>query len=264
MFDMHSHIIPGIDDGAKDQETALSMLKIAAHNGTTHIAATPHVIEGQWLPEWENILEECKKLQKLVASMELSITVIPGAEVAMGMNILQRIKGPGAYCINGGRYMLVELPMTEIPAFADEFFFTLQARGITPILAHPERYIKLMSNPERLGDWIRRGILTQMNGTSLTGVMGERVREFAERLLLQDMIYMIGSDAHSKRTRNSNLLSAAEKVKQLLGNESARQLLLTNPQKILNNGEILLKDIKQYPTTKKKSRFRRLLTAIWR
>ena len=264
MLDMHSHIIPGIDDGAKDQETALSMLKIAAHNGTTHIAATPHVIEGQWLPEWKTILEECRRLQQMAREEGLPITVVPGAEVAMGMNVLQLMKGPGAYCINEGRYMLVELPMTEIPAFADEFFFTLQARGITPILAHPERYIKLMSNPERLGDWIRRGILTQMKGTSLTGVMGERVREFAERLLLQDMIYMIGSDAHSKRTRNSNLLSAAEKVKQLLGNENAHRLLVTNPQIILNNGEIVLKDIRRFQVVRKKSRFRRLLTAIWK
>ena len=264
MLDMHSHIIPGIDDGAKDQETAVSMLKIAAHNGTTHIVATPHVIEGQWLPMWENILEECKELQQLAATMGLSITVIPGAEVAMGINILQGIKGPGAYCINGGRYMLVELPMTEIPAFADEFFFTLQARGITPILAHPERYMKLMANPTQLEEWIDHGILTQLNGTSLMGVMGERVREFAERLLLQDMVYMIGSDAHSKRTRNSNLLGTAEKIKQLIGNENAHRLLVTNPQIILNNGEIVLKDIRRFQVVRKKSRFRRLLTAIWK
>ena len=127
MLDMHSHIIPGIDDGAKDQETALSMLKIAAHNGTTHIAATPHVIEGQWLPEWKNILEECTWLQQMAREEGLPITVVPGAEVAMGMNVLQLMKGPGAYCINEGRYMLVELPMTEIPAFADAGMDTAQA-----------------------------------------------------------------------------------------------------------------------------------------
>ncbi|MBP2628348.1 MAG: Protein-tyrosine-phosphatase, partial [Firmicutes bacterium] len=143
MYDLHSHILPNLDDGAKDMDMSLAMLKIAIENGTKGIVATPHVIEGEWLPAWDRILAACDTLRKTAQDTNIDLQIFPGGEVAIYRDILDLLKGPGAYCINNGRYLLVELPATHIPSFTEDFFFTLQARGITPILAHPERHPEL-------------------------------------------------------------------------------------------------------------------------
>lgn len=243
MFDMHIHIIPDIDDGSKDIETSKTMLKIAAENGTTHIVATPHVIEGDWLPSWELITTGCEELRQWARELGLNLEIYPGGEIAMNMDILEIIKGPGPYCINGGRYLLVELPAAEVPDFADDFFFSLQARGITPIIAHPERHPVIARNPQRLADWINKGILTQLNCTSLIGKMGERTMKTAELLVANNMIYFLGSDAHGIRNRNPSLTQGIIKLKALVGEEKTKQITCGNPQTILANRDILVQEI---------------------
>lgn len=245
MLDLHCHLLPNIDDGAKDLETSIKMLEIAKKNNTKAIVATPHVIEGEWLPAWEQIVESCHLLKQEGHKFGLDIPIYPGGEVAIHRDILDIVKGPGPYCINSGRYMLVELPAMEIPSFTEDFFFSLEARGITPILAHPERHPVLAKDPEILVEWIRRGVLTQVNGTSIMGRMGERAMKMAELLLCRNMIHCIGSDAHSARTRNPDLTKAAEKVVALMGLEKARQVLTVNPQKIIDSKDVEVFEIKQ-------------------
>lgn len=258
MFDMHIHIIPDIDDGSKDMETSKAMLRIAAENGTTHIIATPHVIEGDWLPSWEIINEGCKNLRQWASELGLNLQIYPGGEIAMNMDILEQIKGPGQYCINGGRYLLVELPAAEIPDYADDFFFTLQARGITPILAHPERHPVIARNPQRLADWINKGILTQLNCTSLIGKMGERTMKTAELLVANNMIYLVGSDAHGIRTRNPNLRQGIAKLKAMVGEEKTLQISYGHPHAILSNRDIIIQEIAAIKLKKESNIFRRL------
>lgn len=245
MFDMHSHILPEIDDGAKDLETALAMLNIAFRNRTLHITATPHVIEGKWLPPWEKIVKECELLKQQAEQKQIKINIYPGAELAMSWDILQLITGPGPYCLNGKNYLLVELPAMEIPAFADDFFFALQARGIKPILAHPERHPEIIKNPKILANWINWGILAQLNGSSLTGKMGEKVRKTAELIAINQMVHVLGSDAHTTRTRNTDLTTAIQCLTDLVGPDYTRKVINDNPQSILEGKEILLPQINE-------------------
>ncbi len=249
MFDLHSHIIPSIDDGAKDMEMSLAMLEMAVESGTKGMVATPHVIEGEWLPTWDRILFDCDRLQKKAQNAGMEIPIFPGGEVALHFDILEKLKAPGPYCINGGRYLLVELPASHIPSFTDEFFFTLQARGITPVLAHPERHPELAKRPEILVAWIRKGILTQINGTSIIGHMGERVMAMAELLLINDMVHALGSDAHRLRNRNPNLTSAVAKITELIGLEKTQDIILKNPNHIIHSREVSISEIGeiQYP-----------------
>ena len=253
MFDIHSHILPAIDDGAKTIAESLDMLAIAAECGTTTIIATPHVIEGSWLPSWEDITRSTAELNHAASSAGLNITILPGAEVALTMDILSRITGPGPYCINTSHYILVELPATHIPTFADEFLFTLQARGITPIIAHPERHHEIGKNPWILLEWINRGILTQMNGTSLTGKMGERNMKTAELLLTNNMIHLIGSDAHSPKQRTPRLTEARTKLHSLVDSDYAEQITTTNPSYITQGQDLTVPEVYTitYPTKKK-------------
>lgn len=250
MYDLHSHILPNIDDGAKNMEMSVAMLQIATENGTKGIVATPHVIEGEWLPTWDRVLTECDRLQRAACDANIDLKIFPGGEIAIYRDILDLLKGPGAYCINGGRYLLVELPATHIPSFADDFFFTLQARGITPILAHPERHPDISKKPEILAEWIRKGLLSQMNGTSITGLMGERVMATAQLLLTNHMVHVIGSDAHSIRHRHTNLTSAVDKITKLIGPEKAQQLLVVNADNIIYNREVDIPEINdiEYPS----------------
>jgi len=237
LIDMHCHILPGIDDGAKDLATALEMLRIAEANGTAAIVATPHVIEGKWLPSWEEITKSCCDLQAAAHENGLEVTLYPGAEVAVNLDILELLKKPGQYCINGGCYILVELPAAEIPNYTEDFFFTLQARGITPVLAHPERHPRIIKKPEILLDWIKKGILVQLNAPSLMGGMGEAVMHSAECLLNSNMVHVIGSDAHSTRTRNPNLSQASGKITVMAGDATYRELFCDNTKAIITSSE---------------------------
>ncbi|MBP2656634.1 MAG: Protein-tyrosine-phosphatase [Firmicutes bacterium] len=243
MIDVHSHILPNFDDGAKDEETALAMLALAFENGTGTIVATPHVMVNEWLPEWETVVAECDRLAQLATAQGTDITICPGAEVAMEYDILEKLEKPGPYCINGSRYILVELPANYIPAYADEFFFILQTRGFYPILAHPERNPELAHRPERLVEWIEKGILVQMNGTSITGKMGSRVMKFAEQLVVRRMVHCLGSDAHGLRTRRPKLTDAFEKISDLRGKAAAEAIAKQNPAKVLRGEEITIPEI---------------------
>ncbi|VBB09395.1 Hypothetical protein LUCI_4685 [Lucifera butyrica] len=234
MIDMHCHLLPQMDDGAKSLPVSLEMAKIAADNGTTAIIASPHMIAGEWTPEWEKILVHCKRLQEACRERQIDLAIYPGAEVAISMDVFDYLE-PAWYCLNGGRYMLVELPFWEIPAFAEEFFFRLQTRGITPILAHPERYPDVIREPGRLIDWVNNGILLQINSSSLTGLMGEKVQRTAQVLLMSHLVHFLGSDAHGVGKRHPNLRQAAAIVEKISGKEQANRILVVNPAKVIAN-----------------------------
>lgn len=258
MFDMHCHILPAIDDGAKNLDTSLAMLRIAQQSGASAICATPHVIEGRWLPEWTTITRLCEELNQEAANEGIGLTVYPGGEVAIHMDLLDILTAPGPYCFNGGRYMLVELPAAEIPRYTEDFFFTLQTRGITPVLAHPERHPAIMADPSILLEWVRRGLLLQINGPSLTGKMGEKPMKTAETLLLSNLVHLIGSDAHSARTRKPDLAETKAKIMSMTNAQTAKILLEDNPKAILNSEDIQIPEVTTIYKPRKKSLLRRI------
>jgi protein-tyrosine phosphatase len=235
MFDLHSHILPGFDDGARNGEISLAILRTASRNGTEGIVATPHIIEGAWIPLWTDIMAGCRELQAAASSYNIDITIFPGAEVGLYPDVLNLINGPGDYCINGGKYMLVELPPSVIPIYTDEFLVTLQIHGITPILAHPERHPGIRRYSSILERWVEAGILVQMNGASLTGQFGEKVKWTAESLLKKDLVHCIGSDAHNDIYRSSNLGVERKKIRELIGLQRAEEILVENPECIINS-----------------------------
>ncbi|GMB01648.1 CpsB/CapC family capsule biosynthesis tyrosine phosphatase [Pelosinus sp. IPA-1] len=264
MFDLHSHILPAMDDGAKDMGMSLGMLQMAVDNGTKGIVATPHVIEGKWLPTWDRVIAECNLLRETALAAGIKIPIFPGGEIAIHLDILDLLKGPGAYCINGGQYILLELPAAHIPNFIDDFLFTLQARGITPIIAHPERHPDLGKNPEILVEWINRGVLTQVNGTSITGHMGKRVMVTAELFLMNKMVHILGSDAHSEHKRNTDLKSAVARMKQLIGPEATWDIIAVNPENILSGRDINIPEVDEIKINVKNKGIMKWIAGLWR
>lgn len=263
MIDLHTHIIPGIDDGAADLKASLAMMEIAAAHGTTAVVVTPHVIEGEWLPSWEKILESCAILRRLVLEAGLKITVYPGAEVALSRDILNLLIEPGPYCINGSSYLLVELPVLEIPAYADDFLFKLQIRGIIPILAHPERNRELRSNLSKLGEWIEKGVLVQMNAPSLMGRMGNEVTQVAELMLNKGMVHCIGSDAHGIDVRRPILSEVSKKIRDMTGEENMIRLLRVNPSHIIRDETFGIQPVKVIRPLKKSSLIKNWMNLVF-
>ena len=242
MYDLHSHIIYGVDDGSPDVETSRELLRMAAGCGTRHIIATPHVIELNNCPSWQRINDGVAELRAMAAEEKLDLAIYPGAEIEMNWDILELFKeGSRDYCLGGSHYLLVELPAMTIPDYTEDFWYELQLKGICPVLAHPERHQKLMEQPERLLKWLRSGVLTQMNGGSITGRFGEHVKQNAEMLLKNDVICFLGSDAHRVKIRNTDLTHAKQRLVELLGAEKTKMLCEVNPARLLADQEIVLK-----------------------
>jgi len=233
IYDLHSHILPAMDDGAKDAATSQAMLEMAFREGTCGMVATPHIIEIKDFGLWAKIVSACKSLSEIGRRRGWNIGVFPGAELAVSADLLSVLKAPGPFCINGTDYLLLELPAHHIPHYTDELFFELQVRGFEIVLAHPERHPELISKPEVLWKWLGKGILVQLNGTSLTGVMGPEVMQFAETLVERGAVYCIGSDAHGVGRRNPGLQQAAEKLESIAGPQRARQILVDHPARML-------------------------------
>ncbi|MBR5487893.1 MAG: hypothetical protein IKT51_03920 [Phascolarctobacterium sp.] len=235
MIDLHTHIIWDIDDGSKSIEMSTVMLSIAAQKGTTSIFATPHVIEVYNKPSWEVIVEKSKQIQNIVDNQKLNIKIYPGAEIQMNWELISEIGEQGAYCLNGGKYALIELPVLEIPEYADEFFYRLMLKGIIPIIAHPERNKNLMQNPSKLLEWMRKGILLQCNSGSITGSFGKQVRANAELLLKNKLISFVGSDAHRDKGRDTNLYDAKKIILDIVGDGYCKEIFYINPERVLQN-----------------------------
>jgi len=256
MYDIHSHIIYGVDDGSPNVETSRELLKMAASCGTKHIVATPHVIELNNCPSWQRIKDGVEELRKIAATEKLDLDIYPGAEIEMNWDILDLFKeDERCYCLGGTHYLLVELPAMTIPDYTEDFWYELQLKGICPVLAHPERHQKLMEQPERLLKWMRSGILTQMNGGSITGRFGEHVKKQAEFLLKNGLVCFIGSDAHRIKIRNTDLTHAREKLTELIGVEKARMICVDNPQKLLADADITIKLPQRLQRIEKKKSF---------
>ena len=234
-YDLHTHILPGLDDGSPDSAVSRAMLRLAAECGTTDVFATPHLISGSYLPAWDAILTQTSELNRFAAGNGLDVKVHPGAEVAMDWSLLDLLSAPGPYCLGGGRFILVELPLGSLPTYADEFLFLLQTRDFLPVIGHPERCPDVKKDPARLQGWLDAGIFVQLNASSLLGTMGRHTQAAALKLLDLCMVHFIGSDAHGIGVRRPDLRETAATLAKLLGPNGAQELLQKNPARLLRD-----------------------------
>lgn len=241
-IDLHCHILPGLDDGAAEEEEFLAMARVALEGGTGIMVATPHWdLEERASPRLTVVplVEECRrKLEGRGWELEL----LPGVEVRLNAS-LHRLTGEaqvldGLTLAGSGRYILVDLPLADIPLGAEDTLFRLQLHGYTPILAHPERNRRLVDHPGRLRALVDRGVELQVNSGSLLGTYGRSARRAATALLREGLARLLASDAHRATERHPDLSGAWERVRGLLGEGAADVLLRENPRAVLY-GEVL-------------------------
>lgn len=209
MIDIHSHILPGIDDGAVDVSDSLTMLKKAIEDGITTIVATPHYNIGFmrcFHNTKENIIKDVEKLKKLVIDNNLEIEIVPGQEIRIHPDLIKDFD-EGKILPYGltTKYVLIEFPFTNVPSYANRLLYEIQQRGFIPVIAHPERCRGLKEQPELLFDMIQAGAITQITAASILGKFGKETQIFTQQLIEADQVHLVATDAHNTTERSFNL-----------------------------------------------------------
>ena len=232
MVDIHSHILPEVDDGSKSWEISVAMCRMAAADGITHQVATPHANDRYHYdrPYLQGLLVN---LQQLVGN---ALTLSLGCDFHLSYDNLQDVlANPERYAIEGSHYMLVELSNYSVPQQTTDCFTQLGDRGITAVITHPERNPILRESPQRVVEWAEQGCVIQMTGSALTGFWGERVRRAAHWLLEHDAVHVLATDAHDTEKRVPVLSMAREAAAEICGEEVADALVQGNPQAIIQS-----------------------------
>lgn len=228
MVDIHSHFLPGLDDGADSLETALAMIEMAAADGTTHLVGTPHCNATYSF----SLARNQELLQELRARAGNRITLLSGCDFHLSYeNIQQALANKIPYTLNQGDYLLSEFSDYGIAPSTLDTLHKLRLSGIVPVITHPER------NPllHELGTkFFRRlvemGCPIQLTAGSFTGRFGRRAQAFAQRLLAQEMVHFVASDAHDTQDRTPKLSPARAVVTEKAGAEVAQALFIDNPR----------------------------------
>ncbi len=235
VVDIHSHILPEVDDGSKSWEISVAMCRMAANDGITHQVATPHANDRYHYDRLylQGLVEQ---LQSLIGSAPaLSL----GCDFHLSYENLQNVlANPARYAIGNTHYMLVELSNYSVPPKTSDCFTQLGDRGITAILTHPERNPILRENLQRVLEWAEQGCVIQLTGSALTGFWGDRARRAALWLLEHDAVHVLATDAHETEKRIPILSTAREAAAKVCGEDVAEALVMGNPRAIINNQKL--------------------------
>lgn len=234
-IDLHTHILPGVDDGARNLDESLAMARLAQADGVSHIVATPHVpFSGLHIKTMEERLEE---LRQALTENRLDLQLSLGTEISLEPDMIQWLAEGMACPLGATRYVLAELPFFGYPPYVEDVIFQLQVKGYRPILAHPERNAELAATPDRLGALVERGVLTQITTTSLLGGFGAAARNAAVEFLQRGWAHVLASDAHSATHRPPILSEGVRAAERIVGDQ-AWDLVSANPAAILNGDEV--------------------------
>lgn len=230
MIDIHSHILPGMDDGAASLDVSLAMLRIAAEDGTTDIVASPHANhEYQFDPD-----ERDRRIEELQQATDANIRIHKACDFHLSYdNIEDSLAHPCKYAINNKRYVLVEFSDLLIPKTTDDVFHRMQQQGMIPVITHPERNMLLQKRLEKLEAWVESGCLLQVTAHSFLGRFGKRAKAFSDLLLQKGLIHIVASDAHDTEHRPPKLRAAYTYVCAAAGEAVAELLFVSNPRATL-------------------------------
>ncbi len=240
MIDIHCHILPGLDDGARDLAHAVAMARIARDDGITHIAGTPHMAKGNFgFPE-PGVLEEAR--ERLAGALQeegIGVTILAGAEVHITHGLMDEVRSRRkGLTLAGSAYLIVEFPHDHVFSGAKELFFELMSEGFIPIIAHPERNRMFGGSPKLLYELVDLGALVQVNAGSLIDGRDGEAGEAVGRFLELGLVHVIASDGHNTHSKAPRLAAAAEKAAAIVGEAGAASLVTDNPRAIIEDREI--------------------------
>lgn len=195
--DIHSHLLPGIDDGVESFEEALAVVEGFMLLGYTKLITTPHIMQDYYRNEPDEIRELAALLQSKIYDRGWDLTIEAAAEYYLDEGLMEKVENDEALLTFGNRYLLFETSFINKPIYLEEFLFKTMSRGYTPVMAHPERYAFIHNEPDLLQTLMDRGMLSQINANSLAGYYSKEVRKMARRIIDARLVNFVGSDCHS-------------------------------------------------------------------
>ena len=237
MIDIHCHILPGIDDGAKTEEDSIEMAKSAYTQGIDTIIATPHYGNGKFDNERNSIIRNVAILNELLVKEDIPLTILAGQETRINGDMIEAIKRGIIQPLHDTKYLFVEFPSDSVPRYTQQLLFDIQVAGYTPIIVHPERNRELIQNPRKLYEIVRKGALTQITAASLIGKFGKNIQKFTNQLVEANLTHFIASDAHNTTTRGFCLKEAYRYMKDHYGSDYF-YTFLENSQLLVDNSTV--------------------------
>lgn len=235
MIDIHHHLLFGLDDGAPDIETSVAMAEMAANDGITHIACTPHANHRYHFDPAVNK----ERLEELRQQLDGKITLGLGCDFHLSYdNIQDALENRTKYTINQKEYLLVEFADMLIPQSIAEIFYEMKIAGLHPIITHPERNHTIQRHPGRMREWLRGGCLVQVTASSLTGRFGRTAQSMSFDFLDKNWVHFISTDAHNLTSRPAIMSEAYGIIENKYGKETAERLCMTNPGAAFHGTEL--------------------------
>lgn len=228
MIDIHCHILPGVDDGPFRQEISLEMASIAAEDGIQVIIATPHT-DGVRVNR-ELVLHGVDHLNQMLVRKQIDLEVITGYEIPY--HLAGELSS--THTLGSSRFALIEFPHSYLPADALSTFMRLQDQGLRPIVAHPERNMGVLAQPDRIDELVDTGVQLQLTAASVTGELGPEIQQCSHLLLQKKQVHYVATDSHSPRFRKPVLGKAYKAVARILGRKEADMIFIQNPSSILH------------------------------
>ncbi|MCT0006670.1 tyrosine-protein phosphatase [Weissella confusa] len=240
MIDIHSHLLPGIDDGSENLNVSLQMARDAVADGVTHALMTPHHMNGRYVNHASDVIKLTADFQTELNNANIPLTVFPSQEVRINGGLLSALDdGDILTTDEQGTYILIEFPSDDVPAFTMDMLFQIQQRGLVPIIVHPERNTRLMKEPQLLNDMVSRGAYAQVTASSYVGTFGKAVTAFSEDIIANGLAHLFASDAHHIPGRKYNMRAAFDKLTKQYGQSMVNEF--DNNARALVNGEPLVR-----------------------
>ena len=235
MIDIHTHILPGIDDGADSLDEAYEMALMAVRSGVKVVIATPHSNQRIDFGEAERRQQErvFRELKQVLIQENVPLRLYHGMEIWSSIDMVEKIKSGKLITLNKTPYVLIEFAFDEEPWWIEAILEELKGAGLIPIIAHPERYYCVQDEPELLYEWRGRGALAQMNKGSILGRFGREIERTAEILLRKHLFTCIASDAHHAHIRTTDMRELQYYLQNHYSLMEQDRLLRQNPLSIL-------------------------------
>lgn len=235
MIDVHLHILPGVDDGPATLADSLALARSLVEEGVRVAVATPHYNDEYPQRSAHEICERVGDLQREFDRNAIPLRLLAGHEALIQPGLAADVQSGRVATLNGSRYLLLELWNSSWMPETERVIFDLRVLGIVPLLAHPERYVAIQHDSNRLKSLIDQGILAQLTAGSLLGMQGKTARKCAETLLKRGLIHCIASDAHGPGRRPPAILQGMQAAERIVGRVQVEQLIETYPAAMLQN-----------------------------
>lgn len=238
MIDLHSHLLPNIDDGSKSLRASLRMANEAVENGIEAALMTPHHMNGHYINHKADVIQLTSQFQDQLDKENIPLQVFPSQEVRINGGLLEALDNDDIlFADDSNRYLLLEFPDDDVPTYSEDMIFKIMQRGISIQIAHPERNTKIMSDPNILYSLIEKGAIAQVTASSYVGSFGKKVQKFGESIIEHNLAHVFVSDAHDLPNRDYEMRQALDKLRSHLGQEY-QQLFEKNAEAILDGNNV--------------------------